>query len=188
MRFTMLLFTMTLLYGLPATAAQAPAQAGQRVRVTSPEHKLERKVGRIVTATADSIRIAVQYHWEQDTLTLALADVQRLELAHPGGRRTLPGARIGASLGMVIGFVVGVTTYHQCVPEALFDCLAYPTSSTQQGLLVGGLAGGVGAIVGGVIGTAMHAEKWSDVPLRPATIAVRPLPDGRLGMGLALHF
>jgi hypothetical protein len=99
MRFTALLFTMALTGGIHGMAAQGLVGAGQRVRITSAPHGLKRTVGRVITATADTMTVAIDRGAARDTLVLALADLQRLELAH-STRRTLQGARVGATLGI----------------------------------------------------------------------------------------
>jgi len=180
MRFTALLFTMALTGGIHGMAAQGLVGAGQRVRLTSASHGLKRTVGRVITATADTMTVAVDRGAAHDTLVLALADLQRLELAHRT-RRTLQGARVGATLGIAVGFFAGVSSSRECGPQGSFDCLGYPISSTQQGILWGCVGGGVGAIVGALVGSTTRGEKWED-------ISVRPLAADRLGVSIALHF
>jgi hypothetical protein len=187
MRFTALLFTMALTGGIHGMAAQGLVGAGQRVRITSAPHGLNRTVGRVITATADTMTVAVDRGATHDTLVLALADLQRLELAR-SGRRTLQGARIGASVGITIGYFAGVSSYGECVPQVTLDCLGYPMTASDQGFVWGCLGAGAGAIVGALLGTTMRREKWEDVTFRQPAISVRPLRGGGLGMGLALHF
>jgi len=188
MRFAALLFTIELICGIQSLAAQGRAIPGQRVRITSERHGLKRMIGRVLTATNDTITIGIEQGAAHDTLALALGNLDRLEIGQYTGRRTYLGARIGLAVGATIGFVVGVATYKECVPQQLYDCLLAVPNAAAQGVVGSIVVGLVGAGVGGFIGTLTRAEQWDEITTRHTQVSVRSLPMGGVGLGLAVHF
>jgi len=187
MRFTTLLIPIGLVCCMQPLAAQVALPIGQRVRITSHEHGIKRMIGRVVSASNDSVTIGLDQSGRRDTVALALADLDRLELGQYVGHRTKRGIAIGLVTGSVIGFLTGAMTYQECVPQGLFDCLWTPRSAEAQGLLGAMVGGAVGGIVGLVIGASTRAEEWDEIQARP-TVSIRSLPAGGVGVGLVVHF
>jgi len=188
MRCRALLIPIGLVCCMQPLAAQMALPIGQRVRITSAQHDMQRMIGRVGSTSNDSVTIGLDQGARRDTVALALSDLDRLELGQYVGHRTKRGAVIGFVTGSVIGFLVGAMTYQECVPQGWFDCLMTPRSAEAQGVL-GALAGGaVGIGVGGLIGALARAEKWDEIPIRHTTVSVRSLPAGGMGLGLTVHF
>ena len=157
---------------------------GQRVRLTSTRLGFQRQVGSVVSASADSLTVALA----TDTAAIALTDLDRLERSQPGGRRTGHGALLGLGWGALTGASVGLLTYQECVPQSLFDCLLADKSAGAAALEWSVTLGILGTAIGAIAGTFTHGEKWIDVQAPRASAAVRSLPEGRLGVGLSVAF
>jgi len=165
---------------------QAPVTNGQTVRITSSRYELRAEIGRVLTATADTLVVQVQglrtvnyrQEYRTDTLALSFAGIDRLEVRGIGGgeRQTKRGARIGLGIGAAVGLVVGLTTYQECHSQHWLDmhCLYQPTSAGQSAVLGAAAVGVVGAAVGGLVGAMSRNDKW-------VTVAPR-------GLGLAIWF
>src|SRR5262245_40940526 len=181
MRFAALLVPIGLCCCVQPITAQTALPIGQRVRFTSERHGMQGMVGNVVSVSHDSVTIGLDQRARRDTVSLALTDLDRLELGHDGGHHTRRGTAIGLATGSVIGFLVGAMTYEECMPQGLFDCLGRPTSEAGQGVLGATVGGAVGGLVGLVVGASTRSEEWEDV-------SIRPLQAGRMGLGLTIHF
>jgi hypothetical protein len=186
--------------GVQHLAAQQPLSGNQRVRISSTRYQLDRQVGRVLSATTDSVTVQVDWIKTQnyrqvratDTLALALQAVDRLEVSRHSGRRTGRGTLLGLGIGSGTGLVVGMATWKECHPEPNglltgLDCMMHPGSPMEQGLLGAVVFGFFGAGIGAIAGSMTHGDTWEEVPSRSA-LWLQPLPDRRLGVGLALSF
>jgi len=150
-------------------AGLAP-EPGERVRFTSEEPDLREYDGTLVALSPDTLVV--------DSLRVALASVQRLDV-HGGYRsRRLRGAGIGFGIGAVIGASGGAT----CKEPGYCDNRA-------AAILAGaGIAGAVGALFGMVIGAFDIRVRWEEVPLDRPRVSFVPQRDGRFGLGLSVRF
>ena len=196
--------TFAMLLGLcvtlpPALVAQIEDLAQLRVRITSARYGLDRQIGSVVFATADSLKVEVERlrteHFRQrlvrDTLALSLDELDRLEVSRKSGRRTGRGALIGVGVGSVAGLALGLATWKECHPEPNgfftgLDCMYHPGSAIEQGFMGAAVLGIVGAGIGAIAGSMTHGDKWEEVPR--ALMLMQRLPEGRLGVGLAISF
>ena len=175
--------------------APPPVTDGQTVRITSHQPDLRAEIGRVLSATADTIVIqvtgirTVNYRqiYGTDTLALPVAAIDRLEVSRHSGHRTGRGALIGLGAGAATGFVIGVLTYRPCHPTGFLDCLMAPESAGEQGIMGAAVLGVLGAGVGALVGSMIRVDKWEETPLH-AAMSVRALPKNRLGLLLTAAF
>jgi hypothetical protein len=177
---TLLIFT----FGSYNDARAQVVTTDQRVRLTSTRLGFQRQLGSVVSASADSVTVALT----TDTAAIALADLDRLELSRPGGRRTGRGALLGLFWGAFTGLGVGLFTYQECVPSSFFDCLLAPKSQGEAALEGSVMLGILGTAIGTIAGALTHGERWIDVRVPRASPSLRSLPEGRVGVGLSLSF
>jgi hypothetical protein len=180
------------------SSAQAPVLAGQRVRITSARYDLRRQGGQVLSVNAESVTVRFERArtvdhrkvMSVDTLALLNGAVDRWEVSRGAVRRTRAGAFIGLGVGTVVGWYVGTSTYEECVPESFlaFNCVLTFGSAEVQGLAGAMAFGLIGAGVGGLVGSLIRSERWEELPRAPAAVALRSLPDGRLGVGVRLSF
>ncbi len=164
---------------VPNLVAQVSVTAGQRVRVTSRERGLLRQTGDVLAASDEAMIVRVKRARTTDTLTLPLASVDRLEVSAFGGRATGRGAAIGFGVGALLGGTIGFAL----ASRNCHNCYVPPADGAVYGVMA---LGAVGAIVGAIAGSRRRWDQWEEV--RPARGAVVPLPNDRLGVGVAIRF
>lgn len=150
-----------------------PLAPGARVRVTTrpavpgaTAPVLQRQVATVVSVTGDSL-VLVPSGPAQDTVTLGVSELARLEVSQGRRRNTLKGVAIGAGAGTAAGAILALATYRRC-HDCWFDLGPGFTA------LAGGTVGGIsGMLIGGVIGVATVTERWKHVPVRVALVPHR---------------
>src|SRR4051812_41266570 len=157
-----------LLLALPSTSRAAGQLApGDTVRVWSLSG---RHMGRVVAAPADSLRLRRGH----DTVTVALSEVRRMEIAHGREPRLLAAARgavKGVAIGGLIGLVGGLAMVHNDCPRDQPVC-----NDGQNGILVLATtyAGAVsGFTLGAVFGVTSPHARWERVRA-PGNAAATP--------------
>jgi hypothetical protein len=182
------------------TADGTGVEVGQRVRITSGAQHLNKQIGTVIAADDGTITLQVRTprpHWiiVTDTLVVSRETVDRQEISR--GKRS--GALIGALLGAVSGALVGAhaaaASYEDCTPQPWslgMDCIAHDLlsgSSPSEARTRGAVGGGIlGCGVGALIGAAVRWERWHEVRRDRATVSVRSLPSGGVGLGVGIRF
>ena len=193
MRYTIGIALMVLVLGASDGSAQQALTAGQRVRITSAQYRLNLEVATLIAVDDSTIRVAMttnrpvdpRHPAFTDTVALSRAGIDRLDVSRSRTRGTGKGAWIGFVSGGVVGAIVGAATYKEkeCGPPNTewVLCFWYP-SSRGVNAMGGGLALGlIGAGLGALIGSASHRDHWEGV-------AVQPLQHGGVGLGLGIRF
>ncbi len=154
--------------------------AGTRVRLTSPALDSSVQVGRVVSATRDTISFRSDAN--PVTRTLAVKDLTSIEIS--GGMETHRGrdALYGLAIGGGAGAILGAATYKK--PQNCFIFCDTRGFDAAAGALSGGL---VGTLVGAfIVGSFDKTERW--VPLRKtASIQIAPMHGG-MGVALSARF
>ena len=157
----------------PATAlAQTPAPVGigERVRVTTPEHRgRHRLVGRVAGLQRDTLVLDTDARGTRALVPLSQAT--RLDVS--GGRHTnvWRGMAIGMVGGAVAGALIGAATYHKgrapaCSLSEVLLCWGLPVDpgeaprgiSPKAGAITYGL---LGIVAGGIGGAIIRTERWT---------------------------
>lgn len=176
------------------SSAQEPVVAGQRVRITSTRYELHQQTGQVLSVNAASVTVRIERArtvLHVDTLTLSSGSVDRWEVSRGERRRTRLGAFIGLGTGAIVGWAIGTSTSPQeCDPKPFaFNCVLVSAATTEVRGLIGAMGLGVlGAGVGGLVGSLFRSERWEDAARAPAAASLRSLPDGRVGVGIAVSF
>ena len=145
--------------------------AGTRVRITAAALDSSMQVGRVVSATADTISFRADAN--PVTRTLAVKDISSIEIS--GGMETHRGrdALYGLAIGGGVGGVLGAATYKK--PKDCFILCDTRGLDTFAGAVTGGL---IGTLVGAfIVGSTDKTERW--VPLKKtASFRVTPIVGG----------
>lgn len=171
------------LFLAPATRAQDASVlgAGTRVKLVIPTLNPVEQVGRIVSASRDTIVFRADAY--PVTRALAVADVSSIEVS--GGRDTHRGrdALYGLGIGGAAGALVGAATYKKPQPNS---CFIFCETRSGDAIAGGFLGGIVGTLVGAfIVGIRDQTERW--VPLHGSKIAIAPAAGG-LGLSLSTSF
>lgn len=130
-----------------------PVAEGARVRVLSPALGDDPRVGRVVSATNDSLSFRARPQ-SAPYATLGTSDIRRLELSRDRHSHRLIGGLVGFPLGAVAGGFMGAASVDKGRGDARFD-------AGRSGAVVGGV---VGAIAG-MLTIGRTVEKWVPVAL-----------------------
>lgn len=154
-------------------------KSGDRIRITAPPSALDNRTARVLSARSDSLLLQVA---PSETLSVALADVTRLEVSTGRRRYTLRGAGIGTLIGVASGALIG---YASGDDEPGFFAL---TKGDKAVIASVGL-GVAGLVVGTLVGALTVSDRWTSVPLGGA-VATPSVQIGRGGarLGLAVSF
>lgn len=141
---TIVTLSLVLLPGIAQTQSTLALQQGVRVRIFP--QKGEKKVGRVVAMTPDSIQIASEES-PRFVSTFATADISRLDKSE--GVSAGEGAAIGGFIGLLVGGAGGFAIMHMSHKN---DSLAG---------VAGALWGGLGGVTAGAsIGAVKGVENW----------------------------
>jgi hypothetical protein len=155
--------------------------AGMRVRVVTPALEADQQVGKVVTATSDTI--VFRSDANPITRSIRVADIASIDVS--GGMQTHRGrdALYGLAIGGGAGAIAGALSYKKPAPGCWIFCETR-SGDTAAGALLGGLAGTfIGAFV---VGSLDRTERW--IPLRKtAHVFVAP-GSGGLRVGLSRYF
>ena len=155
---------------LAPTSAKAQSLSqlspGTHIRVTAPSAGLDRKPGRLLGVSSDSIQVA--FSDGSDAQALSRAALARVEIKD--GRSRARGAWRGAGIGFLTG--------------ALFGYLGYDSwcSACDEPYIGAILGAGSGVVLGAVTGAVVGVARWESVPL---TVGLRT-PRGGLHVALVV--
>lgn len=124
-----------------AVRAQEIVRPGDYVRILAPSAADSLLTGTVIELDSGSLLLAPAPSPASRTVTVR--DIERVEIRHRGGRRTLPGALLGTVIGAAAGY--GITTAF--VRDSNCDYLC--GAAEAGGAILGGTVGlGVGALIG----------------------------------------
>jgi hypothetical protein len=133
--------------------------AGVRVRLVTPTIEANQQMGKVVTATSDTI--VFRSDANPITRSIPVADIASLDIS--GGMQTHRGrdALYGLLIGGGAGAIAGAASYKKPAPGCWVFC-----ETRSADTFAGGLAGGlVGTLIGAfVVGSFDKTERW--IPLR----------------------
>lgn len=148
-----LLACATLLAAPCALEAQRPVGPGAHVRIMAPSATDTLITGTVVEIDSASVRLSPPA--PAASLTVAIRDIERVEVWGPGGPMTLTGALLGTAAGAVMGY--GVCHAASGSPHA--NC---PRAT---GSLVGGA---MGLVLGSLLGSAIRGrDRWHPAVVVP---------------------
>jgi hypothetical protein len=172
-----------LLSGCAATTTQLPIGSQVRLRLYASAAEGNRITGQFVGASAESV--AVRRDSTGEVLSVPRFRIESLDVRYHGSAQGI-GAVLGAAAGGLGATAVVNAQARNCRREIGDAC----------GILVGlhvlsavlyysmGIGGGFG--LGYFLGSRIPLTTWQRVPLDRLRVAVTPLPEGRLGVGLAV--
>jgi len=184
MRCAMLLAVSSLVLGTTAYGQEVPLHPGQTIRITAPQCGLENHTGSYVDSKGDTLVVA----FGTSTMRCAASSVTGLELGYGHKSKVVEGVIIGTLVGAVAGAVFGATTYEECVPESLFDCLLAAESRDQAAIYGTVVGASLGAGVGALVGILTKTDRWVRMPRHRLRVGVAPRLDGGVAFGLTLRF
>ena len=167
-RATLYCVGLALLAATPVFVRSIDAQtvtAGTRVRVTTDRLGRMSVEGVIASSTADSLLLSIvpgaRGRVGRDTITLARAEINKLE-THAGRRRN-PGEDTAAGIvaGALVGGIVGFASYSPCRETGLFAC-AFSPGNSGEAAVWGIIGGGVVGAAAGLIASLFHvSDVWA---------------------------
>ena len=162
---------------LPArtTAQDNALSEGTRARLVSASLQQDQQIVRIISTSNDTVVFRSETY--PVTRSLALAEIQRVEVSNGVHRNTGRGAVIGLLAGGISGAIIGAATYTPCEGW----CILEPTSSGQAAAWGAALLGGVGLVAGTVIGALNKTEEWRPLAVKP-TLNAMAAGGGRVGL------
>ena len=151
-----LVFAATVLIPFSSAAAQTlQARAGDRVRVTAPPSGLANQIARVESVRNDTLVLQLK----NETRSVPIAALSRLDVSTGRHRHTLQGAGIGglggAALGAISGYASGDDDPNQFLAM----------TAGGKAALGAVLIGGVGLVVGSVVGALHVTDQWTTLPL-----------------------
>jgi hypothetical protein len=145
-----LFFFVVAIFGLSAhSSAQAslPINVDQRVRLTIAGDST--RVGRVISVTAQSVRMADDEH------DIAAKNITRVEVSRGHASKAKKYAIRGAIISAAIG-ALSLGYQHDTVGE--------DGSSVGEAAALGAFSGGLfGGLIGGAIGATKSADRWEQV-------------------------
>ncbi len=151
MRASILVWTLGICAAIQQLGAQAPQRiaAGARVRVTVPEARLVRAVGRIDSFDCDSIVLVPDR--DGAPRRLATKSLRSLEVSRGRRRHIAAGVALGYALMLGLGFAG-----HPGVPHT-------DAGPFLEGIGYGIVYGTPVALIGGILGASIRTERWERV-------------------------
>ena len=157
----------------PALRAQDPSilVAGTRMRLVTPTLNPAEQVGKLVSATSDTI--VFRSDANPVTRTFAVSELTSIEVS--GGQKAhyVRDALYGAVIGAGAGALLGAAAYKK--PKSSELCFGCDRGTNAiAGAFLGAIAG---TAIGAVVGAHDKSERWT--PLRRSTkVAIAPSPGG----------
>jgi hypothetical protein len=146
-----------------AIAQQAALAEGARVRLVTTALPADHQVARIVSADNDSIVFRSDAY--PVTRSLALSQIDRIDVSEGRHRQAGSGAMIGLGIGAIGGGILGAASFSPCNDGW---CIG-PQTRTGNTALGAALFGALGGLTGAIIGSFYQRENWKSVMARPTT-------------------
>ena len=151
-------------------------QTGARIRVTSSANKLVKEVGVVREVAGDSLVFASDR--SSQSWTVAMRELDRLEVSTGRHRKTLTGLGIGLLGGGVTSALIGAAACQ----DGFFTKAECVAGSGMMGALAG-------MLIGTIAGAATRTEGWRGVQERkPLAMMVKPLGGGKVAIGVRIGF
>lgn len=161
-----------------AQSGTLPVQLDTRVRLWQAGSSAPLR-GSLARFDDDSIEL----HTPDGRVTVARAEVRRLDVGRGIHANTGRGFRRGALIGAGAGAALGILAWSQEKPD---DWYTYGAAWIPVGALGGA---SWGALIGAVVGAASHSEHWERVQLDASRLEpVARRRGSRTELGLAIQF
>ena len=140
--------------GTTPLGGQSPGDlpTGSRVRVSVSATATQVRIGRLLSVSADTLRLATT----TGEAPIPFRSITNLELSRGRHGHAGRGGLIGLAVGLGAGLTAGLIAHR----ESQF----IEVNTAGVGLITA-IGGGVGAALGALIGSAFKSERWEDVPL-----------------------
>lgn len=144
--------------------AQRVTDLRQGVRVRVDTGRPGVLIGRLESATADSIRVVAV----GETLAFSLADTRSVSTS-PGPDRMRGMLRTGVVTGIVgtiVGAGIGAKAFKPCQDVVAYDCARVPNTRPRAAAFGAVVFGVSSLVIGGAVGAIRGSDKWTQVPIR----------------------
>jgi hypothetical protein len=161
--------------------AQLPVLVdGTRVRVVTQSLPADHQLGRIISADHDTV--AFRPDADPFTVSLAVSEIERIDISQGSHRHPGRGALVGLTIGAIGGAVFGASAYTPCT-----DWCLLPNSRAATAGLGAAFFGLLGAAGGGIVGALIKAEEWKPLVVRP-TSGLTPAGQRTFGIQVSRTF
>lgn len=169
---------------LLAQQEQPPVVAGDRVRVSAPTLSLDQQVGTIVEMSANNWTL--QYGKLDQTLSLSIGSLTKLEVSRGKKSNVLKGALGGFAVGVPAGAVIGLLGTTKDSPPGSTEAKFCDEGTLTCMALWGVAFGAVGGLVGLGIGAISRTDRWEEVPLERLHVGIAS--QGSRGLAISVRF
>ncbi|MFL5593135.1 MAG: hypothetical protein ACJ785_00810 [Gemmatimonadaceae bacterium] len=166
--------------GATARAQQAELREGARVRLITSSLKTDQQVARVVSTGNDSIVFRSDAY--PVTRSLALSEIERIDVSQGRRRLTVEGAVIGLGAGVALGATLGALSYTPCEGLCFMG-----TSRGETATIVAAMLGSIGVATGAIIGASRETEAWKPITVHP-TAAINQSGQRIFGIQLSHTF
>jgi hypothetical protein len=148
-----------------------------RIRVTSESNKLFNQLGIVSSVRGDSIVLTSDQ--ANRSWTLALTELDRLEVSTGPHRQTAKGLGIGLLGGGAVSTLLGVAACEDGFVLTKGECVG-------GAAILGAVAG---LVIGTIVGASTRSEGWRRIEQpKSAKVGLRALASGRIGIGIVVGF
>lgn len=166
---------------LCAIAALVPASLAAQQRLYLPEGARVRIDGEFTGSVADlwndTLVLQATDQYGRGSLTLAVNDIERLEVSRGRKGNAVAGAVAGLFAGALVGLAAGTASCEDSFIFSRGDCI---------GMSAAGFAA-IGVGVGALIGALAKTEHWETVPVDAVRVSVVPHGSG-VALGISLSY
>ncbi|MFN2636098.1 MAG: hypothetical protein ABR585_03645 [Gemmatimonadaceae bacterium] len=150
---------------------------GTRARLVSSSLQKDHQIVKIISADNDTVVFRSDAY--PVTRSLALSEIERIDVSSGLHRQTTRGLAIGLMSGVIGGAIIGAATYTPCEGW----CFLEPSSRGASAALGGGVLGVLGGVTGALIGAFHQTESWKPLTVKPTAAATT---HGTIRYGLQL--
>ena len=174
------LFALALLAATRGSAQLPVPVEGTRVRLVTNSLPPDQQLGRIISADHDTVAFRPDAH--PFTVSLAVSEIERIDISRGSHRHAGRGALVGLAIGAIGGAVFGASAYTSCT-----DWCLLPNSRAATAGLGAAFFGLLGAASGGIIGAFIKTEEWKPLVVRP-TSGLTPAGQRTFGIQVSRTF